>query len=75
MKYIWIVMLACIDIIWIITSVYEYIRTIKVMCKIKRRTVFEWLDDFLFEAEDYSTACIFTHLFILFMFSFVVWLQ
>ena len=69
MKYIWIIMLAVVDIVWIIASVVEFIRAINVMLKWKCCSVFEWIDGFLLEVEDYATGCLFTHMFILFLIS------
>ena len=69
MKYIWIIMLAVVDIVWIIASVVEFIRAINVMLKWKCRSVFEWIDSFLFEVDDYATGCLLTHIFILFLIS------
>lgn len=62
-------MLAVVDIVWIIASVVEFIRTINVMLKWKCRSVFEWIDSFLSEVDDYATGCLFTHIFILFLIS------
>lgn len=69
-KYIWIIMLGCIDIVWIIVSVIEIIRAMNMMLKNKCYNIF----DFFLEVEDYATGCIFAHLLLLFMSSLIMWL-
>lgn len=59
MEYVWIVMLAIADLLWIIASVADVIHTIKHR---------DWGLDSL------TKACGITHLAILFLVSFLLWL-
>ena len=74
MKYIWIIMLAVIDIIWIIASVREFIRAVKVASKWEFNSVFECIDDFMREVEDYAHACLWSHVFFLFVYSLALFI-
>lgn len=74
MKYLWIIMLAVIDIIWIIASIWEIIRAAIVVSKWKCDSLFEWIDDFIFDVEDWAHACAWTHILILFIYSFTLFI-
>ena len=75
MKYIWIIMLAVIDAVWIIASIREFIRAAIVVSKWKCDSLFEWIDDFMSEVEDYAHACLWAHVFILFVYSLTLFIM
>lgn len=58
MKYVWIVMLAIADLIWIITSVVDIVHSIKNECRF----------------DTITKACIGVNLGFLFLTSFFMWL-
>jgi len=65
MKYIWIVMLIILDIIWFIISLKDFIKT-------SRHFKFP----FVFEAlEEYTVAFILLHLSILFNYSLILFIE
>lgn len=64
MQYIWIIMLAIADLIWIIASIVEVIHVIK-----RRLTVGE-----IWSIDPIAKACAIIHLVILFIVSFFMWL-
>lgn len=59
MKYIWIVMLIIIDIIWLIASVVDFIETVR---RFRLKYIFEAL-------EEYTVGFIVLHLLVLFVIS------
>lgn len=65
MKYVWIVTLAILDVIWWIASIKEFIRAYKAV-EVKRE-VFG-------EMEDYASACIGAHIFGLWLMSLMMWI-
>lgn len=65
MKYIWIVMLIIIDIIWFIASLKDFINTAK---QFKTKYIFDSL-------EDYTSAFIFLHLIVLFTYSLALFIK
>ena len=65
MRYIWIVMLIIIDIIWFIVSLIDFIKTAK---RVRFPFVFEVL-------EEYTVWFIFLHLFALFVYSLCVFVD
>lgn len=75
MKYIWIIMLAAIDVIWIIASIREFIRALIVVSKWEFNSVFEFIDDFMSEVEDYAHTCVWGHILILFMYSLILFIS
>ena len=65
MKYIWIVMLIILDIIWFIISLKDFIKTDR---------YFKF--PFVFEAlEEYTVAFILLHLSILFFYSLILFVE
>lgn len=75
MKYIWIIMLAAIDAVWIIASIREFIRAVKIASKWEFNSVFECIDDFMSEVEDYAHACFWSHILILFVYSLTLFIM
>lgn len=65
MKYIWIVMLIIIYIIWFIASLKDFIKTAK---QIKIKYIFDSL-------EEYTTVFIILHLALLFVYSLAVFIE
>lgn len=63
MKYVWIVMLAIADLIWIIASIADVAHTIKNR---------DWRVHY--SIDPVAKACAGTHLAILFIVSFLMWL-
>lgn len=58
MKYVWIIMLAIADLIWIVTSVVDIVRSIKGKLKF----------------DPITKACIVANIMFLFLTSFFMWL-
>lgn len=52
MKYLWIIMLAAIDVIWIIATILEIIRAVKVIKQWDCDSLFDWIYNFMFDVED-----------------------
>lgn len=75
MKYIWIIMLAAIDAFWIIASIREFIRALIVASKWEFSSFFEFIDDFMSEVEDYAHGCFWSHVFILFVYSLILFIK
>lgn len=75
MKYLWIIMLAVIDIIWIIASVREFIRALIVASKWEFNSVFECIDDFMLEVEDYAHGCLWAHALFVFFYSLILFIK
>ena len=65
MKYIWIIMLIIIDIIWFIASLKDFIKTSK---QFKTKYILDSL-------EDYTNAFIFVHLIVLFTYSLALFIK
>ena len=60
MKYVWIIMLAVADLAWIVASIADIIHVIK--------------DSGRFRLDPVTRACIGTHVAILFIIIFLLWL-
>lgn len=63
MKYVWIIILGIVYLIWLIAVVKDIVETVKLF-KLK------WV---LIELEDYSKGFLLIHLFILFGYSVYMW--
>lgn len=75
MKYIWIIMLAVIDAVWIIASVREFIRALIVASKWEFNSIFDCIDDFMTEVEDYAHRCFWSHVLFVFLYSLVLFIN
>lgn len=75
MKYLWIIMLAVIDIIWIIASIREFIRALIVISKWGFSSFFEFIDDFITEVEDWAHGCVWIHVLFVFFYSLILYIS
>lgn len=75
MKYLWIIMLAIIDIIWIIASIREFIRALIVASKWEFSSFSEFIDDFMTEVEDYAHGCLWAHVLFVFFYSLILFIK
>ena len=78
MKYIWIIMLVVIDVIWIIASVLEIVRgTIEAILWSKKNhySLFDFIDSWFTEIEDFAHGCLWGHILILFLYSLFLFIS
>lgn len=75
MKYIWIIMLAIIDAVWIIASIREFIRAVKIASKWEFNSIFDCIDDFMLEVEDYAHGCFWLHVLFVFFYSLILYIK
>lgn len=79
MKYIWIVMIIVFDGLWIVSAIFDIIRSIR-ECKNDRAilkedygSIWELIFDVSEDIEDSSRICIFINIFVVFIASFIMW--
>lgn len=75
MKYLWIIMLAVIDIIWIIASIREFIRAVKIASKWEFNSIFDCIDDFMSEVEDWAHGCVWANVLFVFFYSLILFMM
>lgn len=75
MKYIWIIMLAIIDAVWIIATILEIIRAVKVIKQWDCDSLFDWIYNFMFDVEGWAKGCISVHVLMLFAYSFFLFVS
>lgn len=74
MKYLWIIMLAVIDAFWIIASIREFIRAVKVVKRWDCDSLFDWIYCLIFDVENWAQGCLLSHVFILFAYSLALFI-
>lgn len=75
MKYLWIIMLAAIDALWIIASIREFVRALIVASKWEYSSFSEFIDDFIIEVEDYAHGCFWSHVLFVFVYSLTLFIK
>lgn len=73
MKYIWIVMIIIFDGLWIVSAVFDIIRSIKECEKENYESIWELIFDVSEDIEDSSRICIFINILVVFIASFIMW--
>lgn len=74
MKHIWIVMIVIFDSLWIVSAIFDIIRSIKECEKEDYESIWEMILDISEDIEDSSRICLFANILGLFITSFLVWL-
>lgn len=76
MKYVWIWMLLGFDVIWLISSIVDVVRTVRYVKEhYEYDSVSDFIDCMLVELEQSTVGFIALHLFVLFIVSFIIWLE
>lgn len=73
MKYIWIVMIIIFDSLWIVSAVFDIIRSIRECEKEDYESIWELIFDVSEVIEDSSRICIFVNILVVFIASFIMW--
>lgn len=63
-----------VDIIWLIFSVIDIVKTIKITKKEDYKIIGNYINDILVQLEGYTTGFFVVHLCILFVISFALWM-
>lgn len=76
MKYAWIWILLGIDVIWLISSIVDVVRTVRyVKDNMRYDSIGEFIDCVLGELEESTVGFVALHLFALFVVSLITWLD
>ena len=76
MRYVWIWMLLVIDVIWLISSIVDIVKTVRY---VKEHEQYDGIGDFvncvIVYLKESTVGFIALHLFVLFVVSFIAWLN
>lgn len=76
MRYVWIWMLLGVDVIWLISSIVDIVRTVRY---VKEHEQYDGIGDFvnyvIVYLEESTISFIALHIFVLFIASFITWLK
>lgn len=76
MKYVWIWMLAVIDVIWLVLSIVDVVRTVKYVKEHEQYdSVGNFIDCMLEELKESTVGFIALHIFVLFIVSLITWMD
>lgn len=75
MKYIWILMLISVDVIWLISSIINIIYAIRyAKNKSQKNNIYDFIFNMIYELDTSVIGFIVTHLIILFAISLAIWI-
>lgn len=76
MKYVWIWMLLGFDVVWLISSIVDVVKTVRF---VKKHRQYDSVGDFIIcmaeELEESTVGFIALHLFVLFVVSLITWMN
>lgn len=76
MKYIWIWMLVVIDMVWLISSIVDVVRTVKYVKEHEQyESVGDFIDCMLEELGEFTIGFVALHILVLFIVSFLTWVN
>ena len=76
MKYVWILILLVIDVFWLISSIVDIVKTVRFVKKHREYdSIGDFMDCMIVELEESTVGFIALHLFVLFIVSFVTWMN
>lgn len=76
MKYIWIWILLGIDVVWLISSIVDIVKTVRFVKKCGQYdSIGDFVDCMLEELEQSTVGFIALHIFVLFIVSFITWMD
>ena len=78
MRYVWIWILLGIDVVWLISSIVDVVRTVKYVKDHRRYecdSVGGFIDCMLEELNESTIGFVALHLFVLFVVSFIAWMD
>ena len=75
MKYVWIIMLIVIDAFWIIATILEIIRAVKVIKQWDCDSLFDWIYNFMFDVSGWAKGCMGVHALYLFIYSLLLFFK
>jgi hypothetical protein len=73
MKYIWIVILIVFNGLWIVSTIFDIIRSIRECEKEDYESTWKMILDISEDIEDSSRICIFVNILVVFIASFIMW--
>ena len=76
MRYVWIWMLLGLDVFWLISSIVDVVKTVRFVKKHREYdSIGDFMDCMIVELEESTVGFIALHLFVLFIVSFVTWMN